>query len=139
MKKTVTKLSSTGVAALGCVCVGATIAHNPAVVRKELMSAQLDPVVQTIRVEVKSITMAPGVKAGLHLHPCPVVGVITHGTISFQIEGEEMQTLRSGDAFFEPANRRVTRFDNDGSRPAVFTAFYLVSHEDQELIKLLLR
>src|SRR6185312_13007290 len=120
MKKTITKLSVPGaVTAAECVCAGATITANPDVVRKEVMVAQLDPVRPTLRVEVKGITMAPGVKAGLHLHPCPVVGVITQGTISFQLEGEKIQTLHPGDAFFEPADRRVTRFDNDRDRPAV--------------------
>ena len=134
MKKTVTKFSVAEVATVGCVCTGSV---NPAVARKKLMSAQLEPIVQTSNVEVTEITMAAGVKAGLHLHPCPVVGVIMRGTISFQIEGEELKVLRAGDAFFEPANRRVTRFDNDSAIPAVFAAFYLLSHEGQELIKML--
>ncbi len=81
--------------------------------------------------------MGPKQKAPLHLHPCPVVGVVTEGTISFQIEGDIVQYLNVGDAFYEPANVRVAHFDNDGETPAKFTAFYLLGKNEDELIRIL--
>lgn len=81
--------------------------------------------------------MGPKQKAPLHLHPSPVVGVVTEGVIAYQIEGEPVQYLKAGDAFYEPANVRVARFDNDGEQPAKFTAFYLLGKDEHELIRML--
>jgi hypothetical protein len=48
------------------------------------------------------------------------------GEITFQIDGQPETNLKQGDAFFEPANRRVFRFDNTGPGRAKFVAFYLL-------------
>lgn len=110
---------------------------TPSITRKELLTATIPPGKTVSRVEIKEITMGPKQKAPLHLHPCPVVGVITQGTISFQIEGEPVQHLEVGDAFYEPASARVAHFDNDGEKPARFTAFYLLGEDEHELIRML--
>lgn len=81
------------------------------VARKELLDA--DIAVKAIsRVAVKEITLAPAVAGGLHLHPVPVIGVVTAGEITFQIEGQPAVALHAGDAFYEPANARIARFEN---------------------------
>ena len=81
--------------------------------------------------------MGPGIKAPLHLHPCPTVGVISEGEISFQIEGQPVQHLKVGDAFYEPADVRVAKFNNDGDVPAKFVAFYLLGDTEQETVRIL--
>jgi len=110
---------------------------TPSVSRKDLLSAMITSGKTVSQIEIKEVTMGPKVKAPLHLHPCPVVGVITEGTISFQIEGEAVQYLKTGEAFYEPANVRVARFDNDGEIPAKFAAFYLLGKDEHELIRML--
>ena len=65
------------------------------------------------------------------------MGVVTEGTIAFQIEGETVQYLNAGDAFYEPANVRVAHFDNDGDTPVKFIAFYLLGRNENELIRIL--
>ena len=115
----------------------ATMSTTPSVSRKDLLSAMITSGKTISQIEIKEVTMGPKVKAPLHLHPCPVVGVITEGTISFQIEGENVQYLKTGDAFYEPANVRVVRFDNDGEIPAKFAAFYLLGKGENELIRIL--
>jgi quercetin dioxygenase-like cupin family protein len=107
------------------------------VTRKDLLTAIVDPEKPTTRVEIKEVTMGPKQKAPLHLHPCPTVGVITEGTISFQIEGAPVQTLKAGDAFYEPAHVRVARFDNDGDAPARFVVFYLLGKDEDETVRVL--
>lgn len=87
---------------------------------------------QKQRQERSQVSFSPD---DVHVNPCPTVGVIVRGAVSFQIESEEQQTLHAGDAFFEPANRHVMRFDDNGASPAVFAAFYLMSHEGQERLK----
>jgi quercetin dioxygenase-like cupin family protein len=110
----------------------------PAMTRKDLLAVSLAAAPSVARVEIKTITLGPGVQAGLHLHPCPVVGVVTAGGIVFQIEGSPEQRLRAGDAFFEPANTPVLHFDNAANDvPAAFVTFYLLGNTGQELIRML--
>ncbi|MCC6694485.1 MAG: cupin domain-containing protein [Candidatus Hydrogenedentes bacterium] len=81
--------------------------------------------------------MKPRMKAPLHLHPCPTMGLITEGTISFQIEGQSVQHLNVGDAFYEPADVRVARFDNDSDAPAKFVVFYLLGENEHDTVRVL--
>ncbi len=108
-----------------------------AIIRKALLTAAISPNKSIANVEIKEITLGRGQNAPLHLHPCPVVGVITAGSIAFQIEGQAVQHLKAGDAFYEPANVRIARFDNDGETPATFSAFYLLGEGEHEIIRLL--
>ena len=107
------------------------------VARKDLLNALIDPGRLVSRVEIQEITMAPGVKAPLHLHPCPTVGVVTEGCITYQVEGSTGQHLRAGDAFYEPLNVRVAKFDNEGECPAKFVAFYLLGMDEKETVRIL--
>jgi len=114
-----------------------TMPTIPPVTRTDLLTAMIASGKTISQIEIKEVTMGPKVKAPLHLHPCPVVGVITEGAISFQIEGETVQYLKTGDAFYEPAHARIARFDNDGEIPAKFAAFYLLGKDEHELIRML--
>jgi quercetin dioxygenase-like cupin family protein len=105
--------------------------------RAELLTAMLDIDTPVSKVQIQEVTMGAGVKAPLHLHPCPTVGLVTEGTISFQIEGQPVQQLHTGDAFYEPANVRVAKFDNDGDVPAKFVAFYLLGKDETETVRIL--
>ncbi len=88
-------------------------------------------------VDVRRISFGPGQQTGRHLHPCPVVGYIVHGTAILEIEGKPEQTLPAGSAFYEPAESVIVRFDNaSASEPMTFIAFYLLNG-DQELITML--
>jgi quercetin dioxygenase-like cupin family protein len=108
------------------------------IVRKPLLTAGLKPAKHTGRVEIKQIDFEPGQATGYHFHPCPVVGYIASGSVIFQMEGQEPQTLRAGDAFFEPANTRISRFDNASPTERMrFIAFYLLDDHEQELIRML--
>jgi quercetin dioxygenase-like cupin family protein len=110
---------------------------SPPVMRKELLTAMIAAGKSVSKIEIQEVTMGPGVKAPLHLHPCPTVGVISEGTISFQIEGQAVQDLQVGDAFYEPPDVRVAKFDNDGDVPAKFVVFYLLGEHEQETVRIL--
>ena len=107
------------------------------VVRKELLTARLSPERAVASVEVHEVTLEAGQSVPLHLHPCPVVGVIRSGAIAFQIEGQPVRYLRPGDAFYEPSAVRVARFDAEGEGPATFTVFYLLGPGEHEVIRVL--
>lgn len=110
---------------------------KPSVTRKMLLEATIDPEKAVAVVEIQEVTMGPRQKAPLHLHPCPTLGVVTEGAIEFQIEGQPVQHLKAGEAFYEPANVRVARFDNDADTPARFVVHYLLSKDERETVRLL--
>ena len=110
---------------------------NQPVMRKELLTAVIDGKKEVARVDVHEVTLNVGVKAPLHLHPCPTMGTVTEGRIAFEIEGEQTRHLMVGDAFYEPANIRVARFNNEGDVPAKFVVFYLLGDGEQETIQIL--
>jgi quercetin dioxygenase-like cupin family protein len=108
------------------------------IIRKPLLTASLDPVKTTQRVEIKQIDFVPGQATGLHNHPCPVVGYIAKGSVSFQVEGEALKTLHEGEAFFEPPNKTMLHFDNaSDTEPMTFIAFYLLNENEHELIRMM--
>jgi quercetin dioxygenase-like cupin family protein len=66
------------------------------------------------------------------------VGYIAQGTIRFQVEGQPVQMLSAGSAFFEPAGEKVPHFDNaSADAPATFVAFYLLGAGESEIIRML--
>jgi len=110
---------------------------KPPVTRKALLHAAIEPEKTVAAVDIQEVTMEPKQKAPLHLHPCPTMGVVTEGQIAFQIEGQPVQHLRAGDAFYEPAHVRVARFDNDGDAPARFVLHYLLGKDEHETVRVL--
>lgn len=112
-------------------------ASPPPVSRKDLLSAFITPRQALAKIEIKEVVLAPKLRAPLHLHPSPVVGVVQEGGIIFQVAGGPVQRLKAGDAFYEPANVQIARFDNEGVIPAKFVAVYLLDSNGQELIRLL--
>ncbi|MGW6280479.1 cupin domain-containing protein [Kribbella sp. NPDC055071] len=76
-----------------------------------VLDEQLPEALAVQRVEVRRITMQPGVAAGAHVHNGPVFGSIESGSVSYQQAGGAEQTLRAGDVFYEPAGIEITRFD----------------------------
>jgi Cupin domain len=106
--------------------------------RKALLTVVMNGVGSIERVEVKSITLAPAQRTGLHRHPCTVVGYIAEGTVSFQIEGQPTKILQQGDAFHEAFGARIVSFDNASqTAPATFIAFYLLGPGESRLIEML--
>jgi quercetin dioxygenase-like cupin family protein len=107
------------------------------VTRRDLLEAVIASGKVVSRIEIKEVTLGPKQSAPLHLHPCPVVGVVMAGAIAYQIEGETVRHLKVGDAFYEPSDVPVARFDNEGATPAKFAAFYLLGQDEHELIRII--
>lgn len=110
---------------------------NQPVTRKDLLTVVIDGNRPVAKVEIQEVAMNVGVDAPLHLHPCPTMGVVTEGKIAFEIEGEKTQHLKVGDAFYEPANIRVAKFNNEGDVPAKFVVFYMLGEGESDTVKIL--
>jgi len=106
------------------------------IARKALLTALFSSTVNVERVEIKEIELTPGQRVGLHRHPCHVVGYIARGTIVYELEGQAAKVLNAGDAFHEPENGRVLRFDNaSDTAPARFIVCYLLKPGESRLIE----
>jgi quercetin dioxygenase-like cupin family protein len=104
------------------------------VTRTTLQVTQLDPAHRTAAVEVRRITMAAGVAAGPHLHNGPVFGHIVEGSVYFQVAGGPETVLRAGDAFYEPAETTIDRFDAT-DEGVVFTGYFLLEDGQEPEIR----
>lgn len=103
--------------------------------RRLLLAATIDDGKTVTSVQSAQIDFAPAQATGRHRHPIPVVGQVLRGAFQFQVDGEAVRTLTAGDAFYEPANTAILRFDNASDRePASIVAFYLMGKDDHELI-----
>ncbi|WP_167684988.1 cupin domain-containing protein [Parasedimentitalea denitrificans] len=79
-----------------------------------------------VQVEAGDFHFAPGQVAPVHTHDAPAVGYVAKGSIIYQVEGEKPQVLNAGDAFFEPVDQRILRFDNaSATEEAIFIDFNL--------------
>jgi len=112
-----------------------TVSSATEVTRRQLLVAPIDGQKTVDRVEVREISIAANYKVGAHIHPCPVIGNIVSGEIVFQVEGQPEQILRPGDAFYEPANIVILKFDTRG-QPAKFVANFLLGKGEQNGIKM---
>jgi quercetin dioxygenase-like cupin family protein len=110
---------------------------NQPIMRKELLTAIINGNKSVAKVEIQEVAMNVKIDAPLHLHPCPTMGVVTEGKIAFEIEGEQTQHLKVGDAFYEPAGVRVAKFNNEGDAPAKFVVFYLLGENENETVRIL--
>jgi len=90
---------------------------------------------QVTQVEVGDFHFAPGQIGPLHTHAAPAVGYIVRGTIVLQVEGEDPQILREGDAFYEPAGPRILQFNNaSATEEAIFVDFNIEQHGEPFIV-----
>ena len=106
------------------------------IVRRPLLTADLNNKNVT-RVDVREIVFEPGQETGVHKHPGPVFGYIAEGEAVLEVQGEPAQKLPAGSAFYEPAGRVISRFDNASPCEKMrFICYYLLEGK-QELIEML--
>jgi quercetin dioxygenase-like cupin family protein len=79
--------------------------------RKQLLAAVMGNR-RVTSADVREIRLEAGQQGGRHFHPCDVLGYIVEGTAIYEIEGEEVQTLPAGSAFYEPAEKVIANFGN---------------------------
>ena len=115
-------------------CSPQTRVEEQPVTRAELLAVSLTKPSIAERIVTQRIEMAAGTTGQKHYHPVPVVGYVVAGAIAFQIEGQETQVLHAGDAFYEPADVVVVRWESVGTTRAVFVANYIATEDNNELL-----
>jgi quercetin dioxygenase-like cupin family protein len=113
---------------------GEQVEPAPPVSRVIVMDQRLPEAPAVGRVEIRRITIAPGHRAGLHIHNGPVFGGIEIGSAVYQIDGEPETVLTPGDVFYEPEGVRVARFDAQDDGVTFLGYFLLPDGVDSELV-----
>jgi quercetin dioxygenase-like cupin family protein len=103
------------------------------VVRTTLLEQRLPPL-STAAVEVRRITLQPGVSGGAHRHNGPVLGSIERGSVVLQVAGGPEQLLHAGDVFYEPADTVITRWDATAEGVQFLGYFLLAEGQTPELV-----
>jgi quercetin dioxygenase-like cupin family protein len=107
---------------------------NPSVDQVKLLTANFAPR-QVVQVEAGDFHFKPGQVAPVHTHDAPAIGYVAKGMIIYQVEGEKPQILREGDAFFEPTDSRILRFDNaSATEEAIFIDFNLEQENEPFIV-----
>jgi quercetin dioxygenase-like cupin family protein len=107
---------------------------TPPVSRVIVIDQKLPEPLATQRVEIRRITIAPGIAGGLHIHNGPVFGSIETGSAVYQIEGEPETVLKPGDVFYEPEGLRIARFDAQEYGVTFLGYFLLADGVNAELV-----
>jgi mannose-6-phosphate isomerase-like protein (cupin superfamily) len=103
------------------------------VVRVTLLEETLDGTVSAA-VQVRRITLQPGVVGGPHHHNGPVFGSIEAGSVTFKVDGRPETVLRAGDVFYEPADALIEKFDAT-SEGVTFVGYFLTAPgQEPELV-----
>jgi quercetin dioxygenase-like cupin family protein len=105
-------------------------ASDPPITRTVLLDQALPNALITHRVEIRRITIAPGVAAGLHVHNGPVFGSVESGSVVYRIEGDPERVLGPGDVFYEPEGARIARFDAQEAGVTFLGYFLLAVGQD---------
>lgn len=106
----------------------------PPISRVVVIDQKLPEPLATRRVEIRRITIAPGIAGGLHIHNGPVFGSIETGSAVYQIEGEPETVLKPGDVFYEPEGVRIARFDAQEHGVTFLGYFLLADGVNAELV-----
>jgi quercetin dioxygenase-like cupin family protein len=106
----------------------------PSISRVVVIDQKLPEPLATEHVEIRRITIAPGIAGGLHIHNGPVFGSIETGSAVYQIEGEPETVLKPGDVFYEPEGVRIARFDAQEHGVTFLGYFLLADGVNAELV-----
>jgi len=108
---------------VGGLAVPAHAAQDTQPATVELLSVQFETR-SIAKMEGGDFHFKPGQPAPVHSHMAPAIGYIAKGKILYQVEGRAPVILNEGEAFYEPTDKRILRFDNaSASEEAIFIDF----------------
>ena len=104
-----------------------------AIYERELPSVSLDG----WQVTVLELTFPPGTTSPKHAHPGFILGYILEGEYRFQLEGEQLRILSTGDVFYEaPGSVHLSSGNASTTKPARILALAF-AEKGKEITKLL--
>ena len=119
------KLKTSIVAAVAVAALGAGLlnAQQPGFKRIEVQDRDLSiPGRHAVQARAE---FEPGGAIGRHTHPGEELSIVLEGSLTLEIDGQPVKTIKAGESFFVPAGV-VHAGKNAGSGKAVVFATYIV-------------
>ena len=111
-----------------------TATAAPIPTRAPIGSFAIEPTKPVTHVEMTRVDFLPGQVMPEHLHPVPVICIVSLGSFEASIGGEPVRTVKVGDTTIEPAGEIVHYFRNlSNSEPAQLYCAALAGANDKQL------
>jgi quercetin dioxygenase-like cupin family protein len=121
-------------AALPLAFAGIPAGAEPIPIRAPIGSFAVAPAKAVSRVEMTRVDFLPGQEMPEHLHPVPVVCVVSKGSFAASIGREPERRVTVGETTIEPAGEVVHYFRNLSKRdPAQLYCAILAGPDDKQL------
>lgn len=108
---------------LPAMAQGQGIAKPPKVVLSQMVNGM--PKADNQQVRVFAGTFMPGDKTVFHTHRFPVTVYVIEGAFTLEMQGRRTVTVKSGDAFVEPPNVKITGFNRSRTERMKAVVFYV--------------
>ncbi len=95
---------------------------RPDMILKEVVSGM--PKGERQEVRVLTASFKPGDKTVFHTHRFPVTVFILEGAFTLELEGREPVVVKTGQAFVEPPNAKMTGYNRSATEPLRVVIFY---------------
>jgi quercetin dioxygenase-like cupin family protein len=96
---------------------------RPTVIHREVVAGMPRGDRQEVRVIVASFK--PGDKTVFHTHRSPVTVYVLEGAFTLELEGREPVTVKTGEAFVEPAHVKMTGYNRSTTQTLKVVVFYV--------------
>jgi len=117
--------------ALGAIASGARAADvtpaRPQTVLQQTVSGMPQGASQEVR--VMTAHLKPGDQTPFHSHRFPVTVYIQEGSFTLEMEGREPMVLKTGQAYVEPPNVRMTGYNRSATEALRVMIFYVSDPE----------
>lgn len=119
---------------LSLLIAAGTAAAAPIPTRAPIGSLAVEPAKSVTHVEMTRVDFLPGQVMPEHLHPVPVICVVSMGSFEASIGREPVRRVKVGDTTIEPAGEIVHYFRNlSNSSPAQLYCAALAGPNDGQL------
>jgi len=114
--------------------IAAAASASPIPMRTPIGSFPIEPTKSVAHVEMTRVDFLPGQIMPEHLHPVPVVCVVSRGTFEASIGREPVRIVKTGDTTIEHAGEVVHYFRNlSNSEAAQLYCTILAGPDDKQL------
>ncbi len=101
------------------------IAKPPNVIFTKIIQGM--PKTDQQQVRVLAGTFRPGDRTVFHTHRFPVTVYVLQGAFTLEMQGRQTVTVKSGEAFVEPANVKITGYNRSRTKLMKAVVFYVSS------------